>query len=107
MKGYSVLLAIGMFNWYVLDIVTTYFGLQQTGVRETNGFARAVMEQFGILNGMIMTKTLAAVLILLLFYVGVRIAGNRLLVEISRWYMATVVFVVGTYVSVTNYLVLI
>lgn len=105
MKLYSKILGIGLFNYTVLDIVTTYIGLTQTDAYESNPIAREIIKEFGLVAGMIMSKVIATVVILMLFYVVLaRYEGS--MITVIRYYVATVLFVIGTYVALTNTLVI-
>jgi len=105
MKIYSKILGIGLFNFTVLDIVTTYIGLTQTDACESNPVARELITEYGLISSMVISKVIATVVVLMLFYV-VLARYEGAMITVIRYYMATVLFVVGTYVAFTNTLVI-
>lgn len=102
MKGYSWILGIGLFNWIVMDVVTSYIGIKELDLAESNPVARNLIQEFGLLNSMIMSKILVSVMILMFFYVVLGKYNNNEDVLVLRYYLSTMIFIVGTYVSYTN-----
>jgi len=106
MRLYDWMLGIGLFNWTVMDILTTYIGITEYGAREANPIARAMIDEFGLLNSMFMSKTVVSVLVLMFFYVVLDSYGNSVITSVLRYYLATMIFVIGTFVAYSNLLLI-
>jgi uncharacterized membrane protein len=101
MNLYKVILTIGVFNWIVVDIISTVVAIKYGNAYEANLIGRYAIKNIGLIPGLVTIKTIALIILIFIFY---RIEKyDDKIATYAKWYLAIFIFLVGTLVSVHNF----
>lgn len=101
--SFYFILFLGYISFVVFDMYSTYYCLTRTDdIQEKNPILRYIFNKIGILKGGLIIKNLYIIMLLIIL---INLNTNIMTYGLFyKYYLSTLVFMMGTTISINNYL---
>jgi len=70
-RNYDYYFVVGIFNFIVLDSVSTYLAITRLDAEEKNFIVKFLIDQFGLIGGLSVSKLIGFLIIFYAFYISI------------------------------------